>query len=189
MLWYGDKINYWRDCFEALTSGDFLTADFFGFAFNDMSSDNRPDPNTVRRRLFAISGVSGGAMGAVMVTAALNDAKVDSNDHPCVQVLPFGLWRDRAAVLEDAWDERYQAVVRRADQSAQPMRCKGLNCLVPHVATSARPLDSLARPQWHVRGHRRSHRHDGACPDLPASARGRLPNLRNSANSGPLHTF
>ena len=35
-LWWGEKINNWRDCFEALISGDFLTADFFGFAFNDM---------------------------------------------------------------------------------------------------------------------------------------------------------
>lgn len=34
--WWGHKIENWRDCFEALTSGDFLTADFFGFAFNDM---------------------------------------------------------------------------------------------------------------------------------------------------------
>jgi hypothetical protein len=34
--WWGDKVGNWRDCFEALTSGDFLTADFFGFAFNDM---------------------------------------------------------------------------------------------------------------------------------------------------------
>jgi hypothetical protein len=35
-LWWGQSVNNWRDCFEALTSGDFLTADFLGFAFNDM---------------------------------------------------------------------------------------------------------------------------------------------------------
>jgi hypothetical protein len=35
-LWWGDKIGNWRDCLETLTSGDFLSADFFGFAFNDM---------------------------------------------------------------------------------------------------------------------------------------------------------
>ncbi len=29
VLWWGEKINNWRDCFEALTSGDFLSADFF----------------------------------------------------------------------------------------------------------------------------------------------------------------
>jgi hypothetical protein len=78
VLWWGDKINNWRDCFEALTSGDFLTANFFGFAFNDM--------------------------------------------------LPFGGWRDRAAVLEDSWDHRYQAVVTRADNVANPPNCKGLTC-------------------------------------------------------------
>lgn len=77
-LWWGQKINNWRDCFEALTSGDFLTGDFFGFAFNDM--------------------------------------------------LPFGRWRDRAAVLEDTWAERYQAVVTRADAPAAAPACKGLNC-------------------------------------------------------------
>jgi hypothetical protein len=87
VLWWGEKINNWRDCFEALTSGDFLTADFFGFAFNDM--------------------------------------------------LPFGLWRDRAAVLEDAWDARYQAVVTRADRAANPMACKGLKC--PFLTLRPRP--------------------------------------------------
>ena len=35
-LWWGKSISDWRDCFEALTSDDFLTANFFGFAFNDM---------------------------------------------------------------------------------------------------------------------------------------------------------
>jgi hypothetical protein len=78
VLWWGEKINNWRDCFEALTSGDFLSADFFGFAFNDM--------------------------------------------------LPFGLWRDRAAVLEDAWADRYQAAVTRSDRSPGGPSCKGLNC-------------------------------------------------------------
>lgn len=35
-LWYGASVGNWQDCFEALTSGDFLTPVFFGFAFNDM---------------------------------------------------------------------------------------------------------------------------------------------------------
>jgi hypothetical protein len=77
-LWWGETINNWRDCFEALTSGDFLTPDFFGFAFND--------------------------------------------------VLPFGWWRDRAAVLEDTWNQRYQAIVNRADLPPTPSECKGLDC-------------------------------------------------------------
>ncbi len=70
-----------------MTSGDFLSADFFGFAFNDM--------------------------------------------------LPFGLWRDRAAVLEDAWDDRYQALIKRADPAAQPTHCKGLSC--PFLLLRPRP--------------------------------------------------
>jgi hypothetical protein len=77
-LWWGQTVNNWRDCFEALTSGDFLTADFFAFAFNDM--------------------------------------------------LPLGLFRDRAAVLEDTWAARYEAVVTRADKPATPPKCKGLDC-------------------------------------------------------------
>jgi uncharacterized membrane protein len=85
-LWWGETIGNWRDCFEALTSGDFLSADFFGFAFNDM--------------------------------------------------LPFGLWRDRAAVLEDTWSDRYQAVVTRADPPPGPSSCKGLRC--PFLALTPR---------------------------------------------------
>ncbi|SHG03810.1 hypothetical protein [Bradyrhizobium erythrophlei] len=86
-LWWGDTVNNWRDCFEALTSGDFLTSGFFGFAFNDM--------------------------------------------------LPFGFFRDRAAVLEDTWDNRFQAVVTRADQPASLPSCKGLNC--PFLTLRPRP--------------------------------------------------
>jgi hypothetical protein len=79
-LWWGASVNNWRDCFEALTSGDFLSADFFGFAFNDMLP------------------------------------------------LPlFGLVRDRAAVLEDTWKDRFYEVAARADSS--PMQCNmGLDC-------------------------------------------------------------
>jgi hypothetical protein len=76
--WWGDTINNWRDCFEALTSGDFLTADFFGFAFNDMFS--------------------------------------------------FGWWRDRAAVLEDSWRNRYRDLITEADKPAAPPSCAGLEC-------------------------------------------------------------
>lgn len=33
--WFGEKINTWRDCLEALTAGDYLTAVFFGLTFHD----------------------------------------------------------------------------------------------------------------------------------------------------------
>jgi hypothetical protein len=36
LWWRTDKVISWRDCFEVLTSGDFLSADVLGFAFNDM---------------------------------------------------------------------------------------------------------------------------------------------------------
>ena len=84
-LWWGDKIGNWRDCLETLTSGDFLSADFFGFAFNDM--------------------------------------------------LPFGWWRDRAAVLEGTWNDRYRHAITRSSPSPPspppspaPSTCDGLGC-------------------------------------------------------------
>lgn len=36
LWWKTDKVTSWRDCLEVLTSGDFLSADVLGFAFNDM---------------------------------------------------------------------------------------------------------------------------------------------------------
>src|SRR4029077_19372358 len=76
--WGGDSINNWRDCFEALASGDFLTDGFFGLAFND--------------------------------------------------TLPFGPWRDRAAVLEDSWAQRFNSIVTGADKSTTLPSCQGLEC-------------------------------------------------------------
>jgi hypothetical protein len=35
-LWYGQKINNWRDCLEALMVGDFLSPTFIGLMFHDM---------------------------------------------------------------------------------------------------------------------------------------------------------
>ncbi|MGB7693574.1 MAG: hypothetical protein WBM12_11950, partial [Pseudolabrys sp.] len=34
-LWYGEKINNWRDCLEALMAGDFLTPTMIGLTFHD----------------------------------------------------------------------------------------------------------------------------------------------------------
>ncbi len=67
----------------------FFLASIIGYFMQEASTHDL-DANKVRNRLFAISGVSGGSMGAVMVAAAL-DAKADSNDHPCVQS-SFKLW-------------------------------------------------------------------------------------------------
>ena len=36
LWWRTDNVKSWRDCLEVLTSGDFLSADVLGFAFNDM---------------------------------------------------------------------------------------------------------------------------------------------------------
>lgn len=85
-LWWGETINNWRDCFEALTSGDFLTPVFIGLAFHDM--------------------------------------------------VRFGWWRDRAALLEDSWDRRYRAVITRADKQDRYPACAGLSC--PFLAVRPR---------------------------------------------------
>jgi hypothetical protein len=117
--WWGATIGNWRDCLEALTSGDFLSADFFGFAFNDMLS------------------------------------------------LPlFGLVRDRAAVLEDTWNARYQDVVKLAD----PLTCKMQGTELPAAVaeTTERPLDPAAGAQWDVGSDRRPHRHDVARGNVSA---------------------
>ncbi len=76
-LWWGEQINNWRDCFETLASGDFLTPVFIGLAFHDM--------------------------------------------------IRFGWWRDRAAILEEAWERRYARAVRRADKEPGS-ECRGLAC-------------------------------------------------------------
>lgn len=34
-LWYGEKINNWRDCLEALLAGDFITPTMIGLTFHD----------------------------------------------------------------------------------------------------------------------------------------------------------
>jgi hypothetical protein len=60
-LWYGEKINNWRDCLEALMAGDFLTPTMIGLTFHDM--------------------------------------------------IRFGWWRDRAALLERSWELRFANVM------------------------------------------------------------------------------
>jgi hypothetical protein len=85
--WWGKEINFWRDCFEALTTGDFLSADFFGFAFNDM--------------------------------------------------VPFGFPRDRAAVIEDSWSNRFREIVGAAKTSTDLPSCPDLNC--PFLSLKPRP--------------------------------------------------
>jgi hypothetical protein len=39
-LWYGEKINNWRDCLEALMAGDFLTPTIIGLTFTTRSGSD-----------------------------------------------------------------------------------------------------------------------------------------------------
>lgn len=67
--WFGAKVGNWRDCLEGLTSGDYLTATFFGLAFHD-------------------------------------------------QVQLF--LQDRAALLEQAWEQRFADIVTASGIRAAP---------------------------------------------------------------------
>lgn len=102
------------------------------------------DASSVRKRIFAISGVSGGAVGAAMTVAAMAKAGVETNQpctnqrlklwygstvinwQDCLEALmsgdfltpvvlgltfndriSFAWWPDRAAVLEESWEQRF----------------------------------------------------------------------------------
>lgn len=67
--WFGGTIAGWRDCLEAMTGGDYLTATFFGLAFHD-------------------------------------------------QVQLF--LRDRAALLEEAWEDSFTRLAGAAGERAVP---------------------------------------------------------------------
>jgi hypothetical protein len=69
----------------------FFTASVIGYLL-DTAKEHRPDLDeaAVARRLFAISGVSGGSVGAVMTAAALARAN-DNGQQPCVERTP-SLW-------------------------------------------------------------------------------------------------
>lgn len=150
----------------------FFTASVIGH-FLQEAKDHKLDPNDVRRRLFAISSVSGSSVGAAMLTAALATKK-DSAEHACVEspfplwwgqtinnwrdcfealtsgdfltpvfiglafhdLVRFGWWRDRAALLEDSWRRRYDALIRRPDAPDAPAKCSGLDC--PFLAVRPR---------------------------------------------------
>ena len=78
-LWYGEKINNWRDCLEALTAGDFLTPVVLGLIFNDRVS--------------------------------------------------FGWWQDRAAVLEQSWEDRFADLAGASADAKWREKCPGdLRC-------------------------------------------------------------
>jgi len=103
------------------------------------ASDNRLDPNGVRKRLFAISGVSGGAMGAVMVTAS-----IDSNDHPCV-VAPFELWYGKK--INNWRGRRLREMLGNAGRCG-PARAAGCHVAQLHSERAAALVSGLAcRPR------------------------------------------
>ncbi|MFZ1182228.1 MAG: hypothetical protein WA445_25015 [Pseudolabrys sp.] len=78
----------------------FFTASIIGYLLDTAKEkDPRLDASEVTKRLFAISGVSGGSVGAAMTTAAM--ARTKSGEQPCVERRPslwygdtIGNWRD-----------------------------------------------------------------------------------------------
>ncbi len=78
----------------------FFTASVIGYLLDTAKEkDPRLDPSAVTKRLFAISGVSGGSVGAAVTAAAM--ARTKSGEQPCVEHRPslwygdiIGNWRD-----------------------------------------------------------------------------------------------
>jgi hypothetical protein len=78
----------------------FFTASVIGYLLDTAKEkDPRLDASAVTKRLFAISGVSGGSVGAAMAAAAMARAK--AGEQPCVEHRPslwygdtIGNWRD-----------------------------------------------------------------------------------------------
>ena len=78
----------------------FFTASVIGYLLDTAKEkDPRLDPSAVTKRLFAISGVSGGSVGAAVAAAAI--ARTKSGEQPCVERQPslwygdkIGNWRD-----------------------------------------------------------------------------------------------
>jgi len=78
----------------------FFTASIIGYLI-DTAKEKDPglNPSAVTKRLFAISGVSGGSVGAAVAAAAM--ARTKSGEQPCVERQPslwygdtIGNWRD-----------------------------------------------------------------------------------------------
>jgi hypothetical protein len=152
----------------------FFTASVIGY-FLDLKGPGHPqiDATAIRNRLFAISGVSGGSVGAVMTVAAMARAGA-SMKQPCVEANPelwygrvitvwqdclealtagdfltpvavglifrdnlqFGWWADRAAIIEQSWENRFTGVMKSDDNWSA--KCPGdLRC--PFL--TARPQD------------------------------------------------
>jgi hypothetical protein len=143
----------------------FFAASIIGYLLDPPEPHDPPvDALAVRNRLFAISAVSGGAVGAAMTVAAL--ARADAAmKQPCADPSPdlwygetignwrdclealmagdfltadavglifrdnlqFGWWADRAAILEQSWEDRFAEVMRSGDD--WPAKCPGdLRC-------------------------------------------------------------
>jgi hypothetical protein len=144
----------------------FFTASVIGRLMDNAQENVSMDAAAVRNRIFAISGVSGGAVGAVMTVAAMARAG-DETRQPCTNGKPtlwygdtigkwqdclealtagdfltpvvlglifndridFGLWQDRAAVLEQSWENRFADLTRAAAYPTWKDKCPGdLRC-------------------------------------------------------------
>ncbi|MDJ1157625.1 hypothetical protein QNA08_05185 [Chelatococcus sp. SYSU_G07232] len=160
----------------------FYTASVIGHLMDVTSPAGRPDATLVRNRLFAISGVSGGSVGAAFAVTAL--ATQDGRTAPpckwlhplppkddlwfgttvygwrdCLEMLlagdfltpvaiglsfhdllRFGWWQDRAALLEKTWERRFEAIIDHkslfAGSSADGGPCAGLGCPFTRLAPS-----------------------------------------------------
>ena len=191
----------------------FFTASVIGYFMQDAPEHNLK-PRDVRNRLFAFSGVSGGSVGAVIVTAAL---AADTDQHPCVaggfdlwwgqeinnwrdcfeaiasgdfltpvflgfmfrDMVRFGWWNDRAAVLETAWERRFAKAVPNAKVGLdapflriRPRPGRWIPLLVLNgtsEATGARLVTTSLAPTYQLTQSPDSPVKSKVCPNAPRS--------------------
>lgn len=137
----------------------FFTASVLGELL-DKSSQHGLNATELRKRLFAISSVSGSSVGAVMTVAALAAGGQDTrfpcrrnrfsywygdkieNWRGCLEnlmvgdfltptflglafhdMIPFGPWRDRAAIIEQAWERHFADAMEGDAEHGRKLPC------------------------------------------------------------------
>jgi predicted acylesterase/phospholipase RssA len=146
----------------------------------DKSSEHGLSATELRKRLFAISSVSGSSVGAVMTIAALAAGSQDThvpcrrgrslywygddvkNWRGCLEslttgdfltptflgltfhdMIPFGPWRDRAAIIEQAWERHFVEAMKDSAKYGGKLPCPA-NLTCPFY--SLRPSKDLWLP-------------------------------------------
>jgi hypothetical protein len=126
----------------------------------DKAAANKLDATQMRNRIFAISSISGGSVGAVMAVAAMANGG-EATTQPCRSkpvpywygtevknwrgcleslmagdfltptfiglgfhdLIPFGPWQDRAAIIERSWEQHFTETMNTGTPNAGKLSC------------------------------------------------------------------